>query len=556
MKTAAAFRAGLATDPGLERAINEDRVLSDEARGIFLVIDGLGGHAAGEMAAETALQILKEETAALDGESDIEAQIRRAITKANNRIYELAASHSDWHGMACVLTLAVAQDDRVVVGHVGDSRLYLVWNGRLKKITCDHSPVGEQEDLGELTEAEAMRHPRRNEVFRDVGSRLRDPDDPDFIETRTFLFRPDAALLLCSDGLSDVLRSAQINAIVERYDGDPVRTARQLVEAANAAGGKDNISVVFVAGPEFPGTRANALEEARPRHAITRMRSGAGRTQSVFRRILWLLAGMVLGFLFWAALERLIPRPAAPPPAPEQARVPSHIAVNASNPRGITEALGAAQPGDTIIVPPGEYLGPIEIRNGIDLVSTAPRQAVIKSDPAAASNPGVALIARGVKSARLTGFRIAGDEAHPLRAAIAIADSSVELDDTEVSGASEAGVRIEGASSPTLLANSIHDNAGAGIVIGDQSTPRLAGNWVSENGMGENPRPGIEIAPEARPVLERNVISRNGLAGFGNPAAALAAEIRKQNVIDATAAHGRSRAKASGAAVPEKQSMR
>src|SRR5438132_1002021 len=83
---------------------------------------------------------------------------------------------------------------------------------------ADHSPVGELEDIGKLTEDEAMRHPRRNEVFRDVGSRLRDPHEEEFIEIKTVRFRPEAALLICSDGLSDVLTSAQIGAIVEGYD--------------------------------------------------------------------------------------------------------------------------------------------------------------------------------------------------------------------------------------------------------------------------------------------------------------------------------------------------
>ena len=90
--------------------------------------------------------------------------------------------------MACVLTLAVVREDVVTVGHVGDSRLYLIWNGTLRKLTPDHSPVGEQEDQGELTEAEAMEHPRRNEVFRDVGSRERGANDGDFIEVRSFPF--------------------------------------------------------------------------------------------------------------------------------------------------------------------------------------------------------------------------------------------------------------------------------------------------------------------------------------------------------------------------------
>src|SRR5437764_15398022 len=98
--------------------------------------------------------------------------------------------------MACVLTVAVLDDGDVVVGHVGDTRLYKFRNGSLQKITRDHSPVGEREDARELSELEAMRHPRRNEVFRDVGSEPHHADDPDFIDVERMPFEPDAALLL------------------------------------------------------------------------------------------------------------------------------------------------------------------------------------------------------------------------------------------------------------------------------------------------------------------------------------------------------------------------
>ena len=157
--------------------------------------------------------------------------------------------------MACVLTLAVMDDERVVVGHVGDSRLYLVWNGAIRKLTSDHSPVGEREDCGELSEREAMEHPRRHEVFRDVGSMRRQADEEDFIEMKEFLFKPDAAILLCSDGLSDQVTSEAMNELIERYDGDPDAVARSLVDAANRAGGSDNVTAIFVAGSEFVGSR-------------------------------------------------------------------------------------------------------------------------------------------------------------------------------------------------------------------------------------------------------------------------------------------------------------
>jgi serine/threonine protein phosphatase PrpC len=301
MRTASAWRAGSASDAGLERAYNEDRVYTDDARGIYLVADGLGGHAAGEQAAETAVEVIAREL----GEAAGEEQVRRAIAEANNEIYRLAQENESWRGMACVLTLAVVRDDVVTVGHVGDSRLYLVWNGTVRKLTSDHSPVGEREDQGELTEAEAMAHPRRNEVFRDVGSRPRQAGDEDFIEIKTFPFHPAAALLLCSDGLSDALPSAAINALVEEYDGHPGKVAQSLVNAANEAGGKDNISVVFIAGPEFVGARSPAMAEARSRHAITRMRLAPRVWRARLTRLAWFVAGLVAGLLLRSLIAAL-----------------------------------------------------------------------------------------------------------------------------------------------------------------------------------------------------------------------------------------------------------
>lgn len=348
MKTVAAWRAGVATDTGLQRSINEDRVLVHDALGMFLVVDGLGGHAAGEMAAETAVRAIAGymESAALAEKRDTEENIRGAITEANNQIFLLAQQNEEWRGMACVLTLAVAHEEQVTVGHVGDSRLYLSWNGNLRKLTSDHSPVGEQEEQGELTEEEAMQHPRRNEVFRDVGSEPHEPHDPQFIEIRTFLFRQDAALLLCSDGLSDVLTSAEIAALVERYDGDPNTTAQQLVEAANAAGGKDNISVIFVAGADFLGAHSTTLHEVRPRHATTRMREPASRWKAVLRNALVLIAGMILGVLLWTALERFIPRWPASPAAPGANHAP-----DVNRPPDVNHAGDASRASETTAEP-------------------------------------------------------------------------------------------------------------------------------------------------------------------------------------------------------------
>jgi serine/threonine protein phosphatase PrpC len=158
-----------------------------------------------------------------------------------------------------------------------------------------------------------MAHPRRHEVFRDVGSRPRLPDEDDFIEMKEFLFKPDAAILVCSDGLSDLLTSAQILEVMERYDGDPEQVARELVEGANLAGGTDNITAIFVAGSEFLGNASPAAAEARVRNAITKARDGvvaessAGALARVGRvlttRVAFLIYGFVLGVVLALALR-------------------------------------------------------------------------------------------------------------------------------------------------------------------------------------------------------------------------------------------------------------
>lgn len=278
-----------ATDTGLVRESNEDRYWIDAGRGVFLVVDGIGGQADGAMAAQTAVETIRQR---INEEGSAEERVRRAIAAANNRIFELARGS----GMACVLTLALVEGQTVTIGHVGDSRLYLIWNGAMKKLTSDHSPVGEDEDAGQLTEVEAMLHPRRHEIFRDVGSRPHQPDDADFIEIRQCRLRPDAALLLASDGLTDQLTAAQVREIVERYDGDSALVAQALVEAANAAGGRDNITVLFVAGPEFRGHAAIT----RPRLGTTRARR---RTRVFTGRVAFLVYGVALAMVLWVMLR-------------------------------------------------------------------------------------------------------------------------------------------------------------------------------------------------------------------------------------------------------------
>jgi serine/threonine protein phosphatase PrpC len=287
----AAFQAGGATDTGLLRRHNEDRFWIDADAGVFLVVDGMGGQAAGALAAETAVDAVREWLSAWS-EAPPEERVREAIARANNRIFSLGEEHPELSGMGCVLTLALVRDGQITIGHVGDSRLYLIWKGAIRKLTSDHSPVGESEDAGEMDEADAMQHPRRNEVFRDVGSRPRTAHDEGFIEIRTCRFHEDAAILLCSDGLTDLLRAEEIRAIVESYDGDAASIAAELVEAANEAGGSDNVTALFVAGSRFRGGEG----ETRPRLSTTRIRRPA---RLLTGRLAFLVYGLLLAMLLW-----------------------------------------------------------------------------------------------------------------------------------------------------------------------------------------------------------------------------------------------------------------
>src|SRR5947207_36176 len=249
VSTAVRLEAAFCTDPGRIRTNNEDLPLLDVNRGVYGVIDGIGGQAAGEIAAGIAADVILQRLARPLGTSA--ERVREAIAIANNEIFRRADDSPDLHGMACVVTLAIVGDGLVTIGHVGDSRLYLLNGAGMQKLTHDHSPVGEREDRREMTELDAMRHPRRNEVFRDVGSAFRDKDDEEFVEIVEAPFTVDSAILLCTDGLTDLVPAALIEHIIRQHAGRSQSVADALVAAANEAGGKDNITVVYAVAPGF-----------------------------------------------------------------------------------------------------------------------------------------------------------------------------------------------------------------------------------------------------------------------------------------------------------------
>jgi PPM family protein phosphatase len=268
-----ALHTAFRSDPGRVRTNNEDLALVDPARGVFGVIDGVGGSAAGEVAAAVARDVILHRLSRPLGTP--RERVREAIALANNEIFKRSERAAELRGMSCVVTLAIVTGDVLTVGHVGDTRLYALDAHGLRKLTHDHSPVGEREDAQELTELEAMRHPRRNELFRDVGGERRDKDDDDFVEVIETPWEAGQALLLCTDGLTDMVSSTTIERIVRRHAGRPQQVVDALVDAANDAGGTDNVTVVYVESAEFAalarqGEAASVPPAARDRAPVRR----------------------------------------------------------------------------------------------------------------------------------------------------------------------------------------------------------------------------------------------------------------------------------------------
>lgn len=503
MDVIARFKSAGLSDPGRKRDNNEDRFHADPDRGIFFVVDGVGGQNAGEKAAETACNLVRARLERQTG--TVSERIREAITLANNEIHALARANPDWEGMACVLTVAVVTNEHIVVGHVGDSRLYLIQNGEIHKLTHDHSPVGEREDSGEIDELTAMRHPRRNEVYRDIGSDIHSPDDPEFIELIEAPLPASSAVLLCSDGLSDLVPSGRLLSIVEEHAGDPGATARALIDAANEAGGKDNITAVVVYGREFPAASARA-SGSRPLEPPAET-FGSSRT-SYTTVILSLAAGLLVAALLVALLKphwRDTGEGTAFGLGP--VREPRTWRVQA----GIGDILRQARPGDTVVVAGGTYSEQLRLASGVTLVSERPREAVLQTS-------GVAVIADDVRGARIEGFRIVSDQGQPLTVGLQVTDSDLQVIDMDISGAQTAGIEILGESSGIFRANNIAGNLGTGIIIRDNSTPRLVHNTIANNGRGAgSPKPGIEIAGNAQPLLQGNVILNNAAEPISAP---------------------------------------
>lgn len=223
------------TDTGRRRLRNEDALVC--APPLFAVADGMGGAQAGELASGVAAAALEE----LGSETHGERAVAELIQEANLRVYRRAIEDPEAAGMGTTVTVALVdeQAETVAIGHVGDSRAYLIRDGELAQLTTDHSLVGELERSGRLTAEEARVHPQRSVITRALGTE----EDVD-VDTQLVEAEPGDVFLICSDGLPSMVRDEEIAELVEAADRDPERIARSLVEAANRAGGDDNVTVV------------------------------------------------------------------------------------------------------------------------------------------------------------------------------------------------------------------------------------------------------------------------------------------------------------------------
>jgi serine/threonine protein phosphatase PrpC len=226
---------GVATDVGRVRDHNEDSFLVDDELGLFALADGMGGHRGGEVASATAIETLRE---AFQGGADL----RESVVAANDAVFERSTADDAVRGMGTTLTAGVLSSDGVtlVIGHVGDSRAYLLRDGSLARVTTDHSLVEELMAAGELTEEEAKSDPRRSMITRAVG--LEPGVD---VDLHPVTLRRGDRLMFCSDGLTDMVSEDEIERMLEDL-AEPAKAAQALVDAANDAGGIDNTTVLVV----------------------------------------------------------------------------------------------------------------------------------------------------------------------------------------------------------------------------------------------------------------------------------------------------------------------
>jgi protein phosphatase len=244
------------THVGLKRPLNEDSFCSNVDEGLYVVADGMGGHAHGEVASRLAVETIEEFIKLTSGDADVTwpygiddnlslngNRLKTAIRFANQKLIEHARSSAGCEGMATTVVAVLVDGNLAEVAHVGDSRIYLVRDEQITRVTSDHSWVNEQVQSGIINSEQARNHPLRNVVTRALGGR------PDIeVDMQVLEMKSGDRLLLCSDGLTTMLDDEEILRIVLGGDGGVDQTD-QLIEAANASGGEDNTTAILLKVP-------------------------------------------------------------------------------------------------------------------------------------------------------------------------------------------------------------------------------------------------------------------------------------------------------------------
>lgn len=239
------MKAFALTNMGVRRNTNQDYAYVSEQNvgnlpNILIVADGMGGHKAGEVASEQAVNAVLESIKQNESKDKITI-IEEAILKANEKVLNMATSDEKFKGMGTTLVVATLENNVLYVANVGDSRLYLIDNDDIRQITRDHSLVQEMVSLGELDKESARTHARKNVITRAIG--VNEKIIADFFEAD---ITENTKILLCSDGLSNMVEDSQINDIIKEYAGKTLEdTVHKLIDIANENGGLDNIAVVL-----------------------------------------------------------------------------------------------------------------------------------------------------------------------------------------------------------------------------------------------------------------------------------------------------------------------
>lgn len=242
------------TDVGRKRKGNEDSLYANGEQNLFVVADGMGGHAAGEVASKIAVDSISEFVCLTSGDQEITwpfgldenmsydgNRLKTAVRFANRKVLEATKQKTEYEGMATTVAAALVDSETVNLAHVGDSRVYLIRDSVLTQLTIDHSWVNEQIQSGVISADQARSHPLRNVVTRALGGKA------DLqVDMQVQTMQPGDVLLLCSDGLTTMLTDDEIADVVDEHNGDIEKAAPALIDAANARGGEDNITVLLL----------------------------------------------------------------------------------------------------------------------------------------------------------------------------------------------------------------------------------------------------------------------------------------------------------------------